>query len=49
MVEAYLRNAGRKKSFFIRYGAGTQRGLAAAIRLSAEMLVSQLEARRKAP
>ena len=48
MVEAYLRNAGRKKSLFIRYGAGSPRGLAAAIRLSAEMLVSQLEARRKA-
>jgi len=47
MVEAYLRNATQKKSFFIRYGAGSQRGLAAAIRLSAEMLVSQLEARRR--
>ena len=47
MVEAYLRNARQKKSFFIRYGAGTQRGLAAAIRLSAEMLVSQLETRRR--
>src|SRR5437867_7741014 len=47
MVEAYLRNARKKKSFFIRYGVGTQRGLAAAIRLSAEMLVSQLETRRR--
>ena len=47
MVEAYLRNATQKKSFFIRYGAGSQRGLAAAIRLSAEMLVSQLETRRR--
>src|SRR5438552_1840222 len=47
MVEAYLRNATQKKSFFIRYGAGSQRGLAAAIRLSAEMLVSQLESRRR--
>ena len=46
MVEAYLRNAQQKKSFFIRYGAGSRRSLAAAIRLSAEMLVSQLEARR---
>ena len=46
MVEAYLRNAELKKSFFIRYGAGSRRGLAAAIRLSAEMLVSQLEAHR---
>jgi hypothetical protein len=46
MVEAYLRNAQQKKSFFIRYGAGSRRGLAAAIRLSSEMLVSQLEARR---
>jgi hypothetical protein len=42
-----LRNARQKKSFFIRYGAGTERGLAAAIRLSAEMLVSQLETRRR--
>jgi hypothetical protein len=40
MVEAYLRNANRKKSFFIRYGAGHPRGLPAAIRLSAEMLVA---------
>jgi len=47
MVETYLRNARQKKSIFIRYGAGSPRGLAAAIRLSAEMLVSQLEARRK--
>ena len=38
MVEAYLRNANRKKSFFIRYGYGHPRGLGAAIRLSAEML-----------
>ena len=38
MVEAYLRNSVLKKSFFIRYGAGHPRGLAAAIRLSAEML-----------
>ena len=47
MVESYLRNARQKKSFFIRYGAGSPRGLAPAIRLSAEMLVSELEARRK--
>src|SRR5437764_519167 len=47
MVEAYLRNARQKKSVFIRYGAGSPRGLAAAIRLSAEMLVSQLETRRR--
>ncbi len=47
MVEAYLRNAREKKSFFIRYGAGSPRSLAAAIRLSAEMLVSELQARRK--
>ena len=40
MVEAYLRNSRLKKSFFIRYGAGSPRGLASAIRLSAEMLVS---------
>jgi hypothetical protein len=45
MVESYLRNALLKKSFFIRYGAGSPRGLAPAIRLSAEMLVSELEAR----
>lgn len=47
VLEAYLRNAQQKKSFFIRFGAGSPRGLAAAIRLSAEMLVSQLVARRK--
>ena len=47
MVEAYLRNARQKKSFFIRYGAGSPRSLPAAIRLSAEMLVSHLESRRK--
>jgi hypothetical protein len=47
MVEAYLRNAREKKSFFIRYGAGSPRSLAAAIRLSAEMVVSELQARRK--
>jgi hypothetical protein len=46
MVEAYLRNARLKKSFFIRYGAGSPRGLPAAIRLSAEMLISELQARR---
>jgi hypothetical protein len=45
MVEAYVRNSIRKKSFFIRYGAGHPRGLAAAIRLSAEMLVSQIISR----
>ena len=47
MVEAYLRNALQKKSFFIRYGAGSPRGLAAALRLSAEMLVSELQSRVK--
>jgi hypothetical protein len=47
MVESYLRNAQQKKSLFIRHGAGSPRGLAPAIRLSAEMLVSELEARRK--
>jgi len=45
MVEAYLRNNGQKKSFFIRYGAGHPRGLPAAIRLSAEMLVMQIVSR----
>ncbi|MBN2511871.1 MAG: hypothetical protein JXB18_02925, partial [Sedimentisphaerales bacterium] len=49
MVETYLRNAQQKKSLFIRYGAGRPRGLAAAIRLSAEMLVSELAAPRKHP
>ncbi len=47
MVESYLRNANHKKSFFIRYGAGSPRSLAAAIRLSAEMLVAELQARWK--
>lgn len=42
MVEAYLHNKQLKKSFFTRYGAGHPRGLPAAIRLSAEMLVAQL-------
>ena len=46
MIEAYLRNAQQKKSLFIRFGAGSPRGLAAAIRISAEMLVSQLVSRR---
>ena len=39
-------NAQQKKSFFIRYGAGSPRSLAAAIRLSAELLVSHLERHR---
>jgi hypothetical protein len=47
MVEAYLRNPSKKKSFFIRYGAGSPKGLAAAMRLSAAMLVAELEARRE--
>jgi hypothetical protein len=47
MVEAYLRNTETRKTFFIRYGEGSGRGLAAAIRLSAEMLVSELEVRGK--
>jgi hypothetical protein len=47
MVEAYLRNSSKKKSFFIRYGAGSPKGLAAALRLSAAMLVAELEARRE--
>jgi hypothetical protein len=42
-VEAYLRNTVTKKSFFIRFGVGSSRGLAAAIQLSAEMLVAELE------
>jgi hypothetical protein len=45
MVEAYVRNSIAKKSFFIRYGAGHPRGLSAAIRLSAEMLISQIACR----
>jgi hypothetical protein len=47
MVEAYLRNAREKKSFFIRYGAGNPRSLVAALRLSAELLIAELLARRK--
>ncbi len=46
MVEAYLRNSALKKSFFIRYGAGSARGLAPAIRLSAEMLIAELQGKR---
>jgi len=45
MIEAYFRNASEKKSFFIRFGAGSPRGLAGAIQLSAEMLVAELEKR----
>jgi len=45
MVEAYLRNKITKKSFFYRFGSGSPRGLAAALRTSAEMLVSELEGR----
>ena len=48
MVEGYLRNSVLKKSFFIRYGAGHPRGLAAAIRLSAEMLAAQIISRAEA-
>jgi hypothetical protein len=47
MVEAYLRNVSTKKSFFIRFGAGSPQNLAAAIRLSASMLAAELEARRE--
>lgn len=46
MVEAYLRNSLLKKSFFIRYGIGSPRGLTPAIRLSAEMLIAELQAKR---
>jgi len=46
LVEAYFRNASTKKSFFIRFGAGSPRGLAGAIQLSAEMLAAELEKRR---
>jgi hypothetical protein len=46
MIEAYLRNAILKRSFFIRYGAGSTRGLTPAIRLSAEMLIAELRAKR---
>jgi hypothetical protein len=45
MVEAYIRNNIRRKSLFIRYGTGHPRGLATAIRLSAEMLVSHVSSR----
>ncbi len=46
MIEAYLRNSILKKSFFIRYGAGSARGLTPAIRLSAEMLIAELQGKR---
>jgi len=45
MVEAYLLNTSTQKSFFYRFGAGSPRGLAAALRISAEMLVAELEER----
>lgn len=47
MVEAYLRNPQTKKSFFIRYAAGTPRPLQAALRLSAKLLVAHLQSRQK--
>lgn len=47
MIEAYLRNAQLKKSFFIRYGAGSPRSLSAAIRLSAEILASKMASKQK--
>ncbi len=46
MIEAYLRNSALKKSYFIRYGAGSARGLVPAIRLSAEMLIAELQGKR---
>ncbi len=46
MAEAYLSNSQSKKSYFIRYGAGSPRGLVPAIRLSAEMLITRLETHR---
>jgi hypothetical protein len=46
LIEAYFLNASTKKSFFIRFGVGSPRGLAGAIQLSAEMLVAELEAFR---
>lgn len=46
MIEAYLRNSQMKKSFFIRYGAGSPRGFPAAIRLSAEIIIAELRARK---
>lgn len=46
MIEAYLRNSMLKKSFFIRHGAGSARGLTPAIRLSAEMLIAELQGKR---
>ncbi len=49
MIEAYLRNSHLKKSFFIRQGSGSPRGIVSAIRLSAGMLAGELEARRKRP
>jgi hypothetical protein len=46
MIEAFLRNSALKKSFFIRYGVGSPRGLTPAIRLSAEMLIAELQGKR---
>jgi hypothetical protein len=47
MIEAFLRNSILKKSLFIRYGAGSPRGLTPAIRLSAEILIAELQGKRK--
>jgi len=49
MVEAFLRNATLKRSLFVRYGSGHPRSLAAAIRLSTEILVSRLVSRTTPP
>jgi len=43
MIEAYFLNTITRKTFFVRFGAGSPRGLAGAILLSAEMLIAELE------
>jgi hypothetical protein len=45
LVEAYLRNAATKKSYFIRYGTGSYEGLATALRTSTARLYSEIEER----
>ena len=45
LIEAFLRNAQLKKSFFIRFGTGSYEGFTVAIRTSAARIYSELEER----
>ena len=45
LIEAFLRNAMLKKTFFIRFGTGSYEGFAVSIRTSAARIYSELEER----